>query len=451
LMALPPWTRELFTGSLDDVAKRLQKGETLRDLQNRASHLLGDLPVVAARGLDRVMQETRKGTEQVRRWVGRQHSINRAAINGSGIYFHPLLAGAPLRHAAVEAKVGDPDLFAFRDGVARRRIEDRLRTVTNSRLACDVLVCASMPAAIVAAGAGVGSGGTLVVPRCCSFRIDRSRPLPELLAATGVPVLEIGSAESCDQEDWDHAEAARGGQLRGVQVRWPVAHVNHTPGESNQAGANPQRRSIVIRPEASFASLPGIDDQQYDLVDQAAIAAGGVTIVPGNRFLGGPDVGLLLGASTILASISATPVWSALEASLEAKAALAITLEESDPTTERMPGLCDMAGVSMDNLQNRAERLATQLAGDGDFESCRITEQPARIDAGLPATFGSRQLRIRPRGDAQRRSQRLESESPALVVSVDQGELVLDLRWIPPQMDGRLAKLLIGDQNPLSE
>lgn len=445
-MPLPPWSREFFSGSVEEVAARLRRSEPLRDLQSRATHLLGDLPVTAARSLDRVMQETRRGAEQVRRWSRRQTSLSTSAINGSGVLFHPALRGVPLRVEQIEALAPAPDLFQVATGAAGARIPARLRSALHKQTDAEVAVAASVAAAATAIGAWAASAGRIpAVPRCAAMRLESGRPLPEQISAGGCRVMEIGTSERCDQGDWDHAAGSAGEQLVEVTVEWPEALRRGTDGgkRAGAQAASPWR--VRFLPLGSFSDFPGLESEELSSIGRGAMEDRTIVVLPGNRLLGGPESALILASSETLAAITSMPLWSVLEATLETKAALTLALEQTAASEGEAIPTAAMLETSIENLQNRGARLATQLVGSRAVAACQITEQPASLVAGEEGRIPSRQLRVvRHGGGASEWAESLAAEAPALIAQVDEDALVVDLRWIPPSVDSEVVRLLGG-------
>lgn len=449
-MPFPPWTRDLLSGSLDDVAKKLQNLETVKELQSRASTLLGDLPIAAARGLDRILQETRKGTDHLRRWVRRQTTLNLSVINGSGVYFHPLLEGSPIHDDAAEKLVRAGDYFSFAGGTAAQRIEQRLAAEIEKHVGCSSLFVQSVPAALLAIAASGKSDAAVIVPRAHSIRLADGSLIPDLFGASGRRVLEIGSSTQYSTDDWNSALRDASANSIAFEICWPEANVRSDIAASKNDFANPPEslRRVQLLPYGCFALPTGLAECGT-LIDSALIESNWLTVVPTHALLAGPRGALVLGSKSAIESVVQTKIWPALKGNLHDKAALAVALENNASEAGPKASLESLLTVSVENLQNRAERLATQLAGDSSFASCRISQEPARLGQELAANIPSRQLVITPVGNSQKLYDRLLAEAPALLVELVGNELKLDFRWIPSHLDAGLAGLL-GEQ-PVAE
>ena len=171
-----------------------------------------------------------------------------------------------------------------------------------------------------------------------------------------------------------------------------------------------------------------------DLID----AGFDVVVLAGTVVAGMPDCGLMIGKQDLLDQIQQSPPWLAMQASdaIAAMTLAALAAEEDHPWTV-------LAMTDVENLRNRAERMAVRLAADPAIESCQISDQPANLTRQGSWQFPSRQLRLRPtKGTSQAWAESLLRNTPALAVAVDDQQLVIDLRWVAASDDRILAGLL---------
>lgn len=425
-----------MNGSLDDVASKL-----------RSAVASSELPASALRGLDRVLRETKKGAEQVRRWTRQQTSLSHTAINGSGAYFHRWLESGPLTTEQVHTWAPGDQVATSAVPAQRERIARQLQQAVSGYTGRDALVARSTEAALLAvsaalSGAPVAGRGGIVVPRRSSFRLDTGVAVPAMLAAGGAAVLEVGTSEGCEPEDW---RGLRSGTVPAAvfDVRWPEAAGQTAvsiPEIEGMLGLSERVRRIGYVPWGTFAVVDERLESASTRLDSTSIADDWVTIVPTQRLMGGPPGALLVGKREALEQISSHPAWFALRADLGTQAVLARTFQEAsdDPSW-----LGKMWSTSVENLQNRCERLATQLVGSERVADVQVGNLPARLSDELQVEIASRQLLLRPAGgQAADWGERLRGESPALLTRVEGDQLVVDLRFVPPQLDEMLATLL---------
>lgn len=432
-MAVPPWTRELFSGSLDDVAQKLK------------SAVAGSqLPQAALRSLDRVMRETTRGAQQLKRWARRFSSLSFAAINGSGVYFHEQLDAAPLAAEQLHQIIPGEYLSTRAQGRDRERIEQLCSGAVTARIQSSTLVAHSLDAAIVAAVATLPPDALIALRRCDSIRPEGGRTLPDLLASTGVRVVEIGTSDQVTADDWGSVRNWNRGPVVIVEIRWPAASL-HNLNKQNERLTNvpsdlQNARRLTLSLHGTLRCVEGLEVDCQDVLDQETLQQSWLTIVPGHRLIGGPRSGLLLGQAENLQAVRSGSLWSVLQADVGTIAGLTYTLQQNGPAPF---GLEKLLRLSPENLQDRAARLATQLAGDSTIASCEIVETHTRVAADLPPRIISRALKLRHQSlSASDWAERLAQESPGVVVETAADAVILDLRWIPPQLDEQLAGLL---------
>ncbi|MCA9160657.1 MAG: hypothetical protein KDA72_20140, partial [Planctomycetales bacterium] len=345
-MALPPWTRELtrdlMSGSFDEAANRLKSVVST-----------SELPAVAMRGLDRVIRETRKGADQVRRWTQRFSSLSYGTINGTGLFFHPELKGCPLDAEQLYALLAGEDLFAGHSAAQRERIERQLEATLTSKVGTSAIVAHSMEAAIVAVSASLAPSHTLVIPRCFTYRPDHGKPLPDLLRAAGGRVEEVGTAEGCRREDWPTAAAENGPAWAMFQVLWPEGSKRMSAANVQYPETSNSAKHIALVPYGRLQTGTAALDGLGSLLDAELISQHWLTIVPGDLLLGAPRSALILGSASALASVASSPLWSVTKAELGTVAAVTATLRQPTDTEH---ALARLARVGEENLQNRAER-----------------------------------------------------------------------------------------------
>lgn len=427
-MAVPPWTREFFPGSLDDVAQRI-----------KSAIASTQIPAVALRGIDRVMREANRGAQQLRRWAQRFSSLSFATMNASGVYLHEELAAVPLAAAQLHAMFPGELLAPRRETADRQRIEQLCGAAVSATLNVATLVARSTDAAIVAAVASLPSDALIVLRRCDAIRLDSPRTLPDLCAALGHRVLEIGSTAEVAAEDWSSVKQAQRGPLALVQVSWPQGST------IGQLPLAPPANlaidfSILIAPLGSLRHIEPLPPQQTDPLTSQKLEPHTLTILPGHRLVGGPRSGMILGKNEAIERVRGTSLWSLLQADVGTIAGLTYTLQQAGPAPF---GLESLLNTSVENLDDRAQRLSVQLAADPTIVAVEIIPTSASVAAELPRTIPSRALRLRhATWTPEQWAKVLADETPSLIVNSSEDAIVVDLRWVPPQLDQRLATIL---------
>jgi L-seryl-tRNA(Ser) seleniumtransferase len=193
-----------------------------------------------------------------------------------------------------------------------------------------------------------------------------------------------------------------------------------------------------------------IDFQQFGLagepVASASIRAGAdIVLFSGDKLLGGPQCGIIVGRRELIERIVRHPLMRALRVDKLTLAALAATLRlyrHPDKARREVP-LLQLLETSPDNLKNRAERLAPQLAACSIIRHAEAVSDVAFLGGGsLPTQqLPTWCIGLTPADgwSVDRLARALRTGQPAVVGRVQQERLLLDLRSVFPRQDQQLV------------
>jgi L-seryl-tRNA(Ser) seleniumtransferase len=159
----------------------------------------------------------------------------------------------------------------------------------------------------------------------------------------------------------------------------------------------------------------------------------------GDKLLGGPQAGIIVGGSAAIARLRANPLLRALRVDKATLAALSATLRlHADPATRKRIPLFRMLGTPVDALRERARALQRQ------FPALDVIDTNAFAGGGtLPLDpIASAGIAFMPVGGATAALARLRAAAPPLVARIDDARVVIDLRAIAPADDARVAGAL---------
>ena len=219
-----------------------------------------------------------------------------------------------------------------------------------------------------------------------------------------------------------------------------VADVGETAIELQDFGNRDALHAVVL-PAGTlsatyFESIPSAES----LLKQGA----NFVLMPGEGICGGPTCGLLIGPRDSLNKITSSPAWPSLAANNVTRAMMAVALESAKSNVTSLPAMA-LLDTSEQNLHNRAERMSTRLAVSSQVAAPRITDQPARLTETGRWTVPSRQLRLKHTDlSAGAWSEKLRDDLPAVICTVDEDEVVIDLRWVDAASDNQLSKTIGG-------
>jgi L-seryl-tRNA(Ser) seleniumtransferase len=426
----------------------------LRELPS-VDRLLGDevlaaaphaLATAAARvALERARAELRAGGEPgdlvaaARAELQRLRAPSlRRVLNATGVIVHTNLGRAPLPAAALErvAEVGrgysnlELDLDSGERGSRQNHVAAALARLTGAEAA---LVVNNNAAAVLLALAALAEGRAVVVSRGELVEIGDGFRIPEVLARSGARMVEVGTTNRTAAADYEAAIGPDTAALLRVH-----------PSNYRIVGFTTSVPTHELARIAKRAGLPLVDDlgsgSLLDLGDEptaAATVSAGADLVcfSGDKLLGGPQAGIVVGRAELVERLRRHPLQRALRADKLTLAALEGTLSLlADPETARreipvLRMLDEPAGA----VRERAERLAGLIGGE-------VEETIARVGGGaLPiAELPSAACAVEEQLAAE-----LRLGEPPVVGIVRDGRLLLDARTLAADEVDEVARAVL--------
>ncbi|MFL5493130.1 MAG: L-seryl-tRNA(Sec) selenium transferase [Gemmatimonadales bacterium] len=387
---------------------------------------------------DRLEQRTRPGLRPV--------------LNATGVILHTNLGRAPLADAAVRAVIAiaggysnlEFDLSSGTRGSRTDHCRLLLRRVTGAE---DALVVNNAAGALVLALNAHAAGREVLISRGELIEIGGSFRIPDILARSGAHLREIGTTNRTHLEDYRRALDQNVGAILTVHR------------------SNFEQRGFVASPEpdalaglAEEAGVPYLYDVGSGLladlapwgltseprVADALAAGAGLVLFSGDKLLGGPQAGCMVGRAPLVAHCRANPFARALRADKLTLAALEATLalyQEPDAAIRSIPVL-RMLTLDASELMARAARLAAlcpaslhaqiqpgqSAVGGGAFPGAVLPTTVVALDAG---EMGPDSLALR-----------LRVAEPPVVTRVAGDRVLLDPRTLPEDSFPTVAQAL---------
>ena len=358
----------------------------------------------------------------------------RPVLNATGVVLHTNLGRAALSPAAREAIVAaaghtdvELDLATGRRAKRGRTALAALQRAVPS--ASDVHVVNNGAAALVLAATALAAGREIIVSRGEMVEIGDGFRLPDLLESTGARLHEVGTTNRTSLADYSRAIGPDTGFILKVHpsnfvVRGFTSSVPITALAALGPPVVADIGSGLLTPDPL---LPDEPDADTTLVDGATLV-----IASGDKLLGGPQAGLLLGTSILVERLRRHPLARALRVDKLTLAALQATL--TGPSTPTW----DALRLSPGELLARTSRLHDRLAAAG--VSSEVTASEAVVGGGgaPEVTLPSWSLSLPSPYAALLRS------APTPVLGrVERGRLLLDLRCVPPSSDDVLLEMVV--------
>ncbi|MBW3552456.1 MAG: L-seryl-tRNA(Sec) selenium transferase [Gemmatimonadetes bacterium] len=364
----------------------------------------------------------------------------RSVINATGVVLHTNLGRAPLAEAAWRAAVQasgyaalEIDLESGGRGSRHDHCVDLLRELTGAEAA---LVVNNNAAAVVLAVNTLAAGMEVVVSRGELVEIGGSFRVPEIIERSGGTLREVGATNRTHPGDYEAALGPRTGAILRVhrsnfRVEGFTAEVS-TPDLARIA----RDAGVPLVNDAGSGLLLDLEPfgiEGEPTARQALEEGADVVTMSGDKLLGGPQAGILLGSAALVDRLRANPLSRALRPDKLTLAALAATLDlYRDPERARraIPVL-GMLTASPEGLRNRADTLAAALRQRG--AEAMVAEGLSAVGGGaLPGVeLATTLVLIDPgRAGAEATARRLRLGEPAVVVRVRDDRLVVDPRTV---------------------
>ncbi|MEV6839273.1 L-seryl-tRNA(Sec) selenium transferase [Streptomyces sp. NPDC051133] len=355
----------------------------------------------------------------------------RPVINATGVLLHTNLGRAPLSDAArqaVQEAAGPTDVeLDLATGVRARRGRSALAALQDRvPSAGAVHVVNNGAAALVLAATALAAGKEIVVSRGEMVEIGDGFRLPDLLVSTGARLREVGTTNRTTAADYAAVIGPGTGFVLKVHPsNFRITGFTRSAGVTELAGLGvPVVADIGSGLLAPHPALPEEPDADTQLRAGAALVT-----ASGDKLLGGPQCGLLLGDEDVVRTLARHPLARALRVDKLTLAALEATL--TGPPTPTARALT--AGPA--GLRARADRLADTLRADGI--DVRAVESTATVGGGgAPGvTLDGAALSLPEPYAAALRTGRVP-----VVGRLEAARCLLDLRSVPPEDDERLAE-----------
>lgn len=350
----------------------------------------------------------------------------RPVINATGVVVHTNLGRAPLSRAAVDAVVaaaGTTDVeFDLATGRRARRGRGALAALARAvPTAGGVHVVNNNAAALLLTALTLAPGKEIVLSRGELVEIGDGFRIPELLASTGSRLREVGTTNRTSLRDYADAIGPDTGFVLKVhpsnfQVTGFTSAVDVT--ELTGLGV-PVVVDIGSGLLAPHPLLPDEPDATSMLRDGASLVT-----ASGDKLLGGPQAGLLLGDGELIERLRRHPAARALRVDKLTLAALEATL------TGPPPPVAEALGADVARLRARAESLADRLP-----EAVAVDCVAAVGGGGAPGVELPSAAVSLPESYAAA----LRAGSPPVVGRLESGRCLLDLRTVAPEDDELLA------------
>ncbi len=368
-----------------------------------------------------------------------------AVINATGVVLHTNLGRAPLSRSAIEAvnaaagySTIEFDLRTGRRGKRGTTAKSLLCELTGAPAA---LAVNNAAAALLLALATLARGREVVVSRGELIEIGGEFRIPAIMEAAGVKLVEVGTTNRTHLSDYADAINERTAMLMVVHPsNYRIEGFTARPQLSAVVKLAKSHRLLMLHDlgsgllDGALGNEPTLKASLREDVDLAVFS--------GDKLFGGPQAGLIVGRADLVARLARNPVARAVRIDKLTLAALEATLMSH--LADRLDDLPVWRALRLtpEDIRPRADRLRAALGGAASLRpGVSVVGGGSLPGEGLPSVLVD--IDPRPASEVTVLA-RLRAASPPVIARTERGRVVVDLRTVPPDQDGLLARILRG-------
>jgi L-seryl-tRNA(Ser) seleniumtransferase len=452
--------------STDDSARlrslpsvdRMLSDERIRALSTRcAADTVVDLvreELEATRGRIRAGEEPPGFAQIAAAIVGRAEALLEPTlhpvVNATGVIIHTNLGRAPLSDEtlAAMAAVGrgysnlEFDLDAGERGSRYVHLEEMLRRLTGAEAAMAVNNNAS---AVLLTLSALAQGREVIVSRGQLVEIGGGFRIPDVIRQSRACLVEVGTTNRTYLEDYEATIGEDTAALMRIHAsNFRIVGFTDSVPLPDLARLAHQRGLLLIDDIGSGCLL---DTTPFGLAaeptPQESLKAGAdVTLFSGDKLLGGPQAGIIVGRQAVLAALRHHPLARAMRMDKASIAGLAATLSHyvRGEAIEKVP-VWHMITAPTEALGRRARRWARAVGADAAVVEGRSMVGGGSLpEEGLPTRLLA--IRSHPRLSAEVVARRLRAHRPPVIPRIERDTLLLDPRTVDPREDRVVERAL---------
>jgi L-seryl-tRNA(Ser) seleniumtransferase len=376
-------------------------------------------------------------------------------INATGVIIHTNLGRAPLSRAATEAAVQasqgysnlEFDLSNGRRGSRQAHLQALLQELTGAEAA---LVVNNNASAVLLGLSALAAGKQVIVSRGEAVEIGGGFRIPDVLEQSGAKLVDVGTTNRTYARDYENGITTETGAFL-------KAHASNFRVEGFTAAVSPEelaalgaKHDIPVLHDVGSGCL--LATEKYGLAHeptpQESVAAGvGLTFFSGDKLLGGPQAGIVVGTRELVGRLERHPLARAVRIDKLSLAALIATLVHYlRREAEREVPVWRMISMPLTLIEERAEAWRATLGSVAGLEATIESGRSAIGGGSLPGeTLPTRLLALScpaAPGGPEGVIRRLRQGTPPVVARIEEDRVLLDPRTVlPEEEDGLLRGL----------
>ncbi|MCC6510883.1 MAG: hypothetical protein IT423_17405 [Pirellulaceae bacterium] len=381
--------------------------------------------------------------------VMEQNQASPAAINATGQLFHPRCTSLPADSIAVQALVASA--ISFQDQAQLEQFATHQAAQTVGAPAA-IFVSSATAALVLLTRCDAFSGG-VVIARTDVLRIPGSADIRGILEAGSHPFVDVGAVNGATDEEWRQAISSDRQTL--LRISPNSLEMKEALSQYTAALAHARDRRAAVVDVLFDATLDEeLSPLGFPMLNRALASGADLVIAPLDGLLGAPSGALIAGREDLVRAMhtTATANGALLQGPLLAAAATIFGRDDrSDGPPRPRSSITQMVLANIENLKDRARRLAVQLHDTPRIATAEAIARQARLGPSPWHRYSlpSHAVAVTPRDQsAEDLARDLASgkTGAAVWVSIEEGRALIDLRFVEPADDHKIVETLTGQR-----
>lgn len=380
----------------------------------------------------------------------------RPMINATGTALHTNLGRALLSDKAVEAtqRVNarysnlEYNVEAGERGSRYAHIEDLLKELTGAEAA---LVVNNNAAAVMLLLTATTQGQEVLISRGELVEIGGSFRVPDVIESVGARLKEVGATNKTHLRDYERAITEETGALLRVHTsNYRVVGFSQVPDDNDLVALAHQHDLPAFNDLGSglLIDLQPLGLPREPLVSEVVAAGYDVVSFSGDKLLGGPQAGILVGTKQYIDQLKRHPLLRALRVDKMTLAGLESTLQaylKPEQAMKDIP-LLQMLGQSEEKLARKAQTLADDIRALDKGYQVNIIEGQSQVGGGAfpEARLATHLVEIsHPDYSESRLEQKLRQAEFPIIARTSDGKVQFDVRTLLEADSGKICQVLV--------
>lgn len=426
------------------VVERVIQGE-LRQLRDLAADK-------DAKAFERVLQDLDLRIASASEAAAR-HSLRRV-INATGVVVHTNLGRAPLSPevaahvASIAASYSnlEYDLQKGDRGHRETHAEGRLQTMLKAEAS---VVVNNNAAAVLLAVNTFAEGREVLVSRGELVEIGGSFRIPEILRKGGAQLIEVGTTNRTRITDFANAITPKTGLILRVHPsNFRIVGFTEAAGLKDLVALGRARSVTVVEDLGSGLLEPMAEPLNHEATIGESLAAGvDVVTASGDKLLGGPQAGLLIGRKKAVDALRRNPLYRALRVDKMTIAALDSVLSLHEAGRLKALPVPRMLAMPLSEIESRAETLRDRLRAELSGARVDVRAVSSAVGGGAAPDLALPSFALAVKAEAlspDGLARRLREASVPIIVRIEDEVVLLDLRTVLPGEEAEIEQTLLG-------